>query len=385
MEQEERRATWLELFYDLAFVVAVAVLADRLLEDLSGIAGYLGYFGLLWWLWVSHTYYADRYDTDDLVYRLLAAGQMVAIVVIASSLTGETQSREAFAWGYAAARWFLVVMNWRAYRHVRETRELVRGYLIGFGLAAIVWTASALVPETVRVPVWVVALTIDLATPWVMRRQQAQVPLDVSHLPERFGLFTILVLGESIAAVVVGVTHGTWSVSHVLTAALGIAIATSMWWMYFDNTSGEVVRRAAGVRRTWRPTVWIYTHCALAAAVAGLGVALEVAVAEAGTGVAGADGRWLLVGSVAMALGTMALIQYAALTPEGPQRTNAVALNRLAGIPLVLLLGLLSGSDPLWLTGGVFAVCVAEIVADWRIRERFAPAMTASILEQLPE
>jgi hypothetical protein len=81
----------------------------------------------------------------------------------------------------------------------------------------------------------------------------------------------------------------------------------------------------------------------------------------------------------------MALIQFAALTPEGPQRTNAVALNRLAGIPLVLLLGLLSGSDPLWLTGGVFAVCVAEIVADWRIRERFAPAMTASILEQLPE
>lgn len=103
MDQEERRATWLELFYDLAFVVAVAVLADRLLRDLSGVAAFFGYFDLLWWLWASQTYYADRYDTDDLVYRLLAAGQMVAVVVIASSLSGATESTVAFAWGYAAA------------------------------------------------------------------------------------------------------------------------------------------------------------------------------------------------------------------------------------------------------------------------------------------
>ncbi|HKZ19022.1 MAG TPA: low temperature requirement protein A, partial [Acidimicrobiia bacterium] len=185
MEQEERRATWLELFYDLAFVVAVAVLADRLHGDLSGVASYLGYFGLLWWLWASHTYYADRYDTDDLVYRLLAALQMVAIVVIASALSGATESTAAFAWGYAAARWVLVVMYWRAYRYVEETRGLVKGYLVGFSLAAVVWTASAMLPEAARVTAWVVAISIDLATPWVMRREQARVPLDVSHLPER--------------------------------------------------------------------------------------------------------------------------------------------------------------------------------------------------------
>src|SRR5687768_9689138 len=91
LEHEERRATWLELFYDLAYVVAVAVLAERLLHDMTGVGAFLGYFGLLWWLWASHTYYADRYDTDDLVYRLLAAGQMVAVVVIASALSGATE------------------------------------------------------------------------------------------------------------------------------------------------------------------------------------------------------------------------------------------------------------------------------------------------------
>ncbi|MGH3649986.1 MAG: low temperature requirement protein A, partial [Acidimicrobiia bacterium] len=111
-EEGGRSATWLELFYDLAFVVAVAVLAGRLLDNVSltGLASYFGYFVLLWWLWASHTYYADRYDTDDLVYRLLAAGQMTAVVVIAASLSpGEASSTRAFAFGYATSRVLLLL------------------------------------------------------------------------------------------------------------------------------------------------------------------------------------------------------------------------------------------------------------------------------------
>lgn len=369
MEQEERRATWLELFYDLAFVVAVAVLADRLLRDLSGVASFFGYFALLWWLWASHTYYADRYDTDDLVYRLLAAGQMVAVVVIASSLSGATESTVAFAWGYAASRWILVVMYWRAYRYVVETRDLVRGYLIGFGLAAVVWTASALVAEEFRVVLWVIALSIDLATPWVMRRRQALVPFDVSHLPERFGLFTILVLGESIAAVVAGVAHASWSLSHVITAATGIGIATAIWWMYFDNASGAVVRRSAAIRHTWRPTAWIYTHLLLAAALAALGVALEVAVAGAGAEPMESAHRWLLVGSVVVAFASMAFIQFSTVTDRTAPRADAVAVNRIGGIPFLIGIGLLSTLEPRWVALGVLAVCAGEVVADWRVSE----------------
>lgn len=252
-----RSATWLELFYDLAFVIAVAVVAGRLLNDVSwtGLGSFFGYFALLWWLWASHTYYADRYDTDDLVYRLLAAGQMVAIVVIAAALSpDESASGRAFAWGYAVSRILLLAMYWRAYRHVEETRGLVRGYLVGFGLAAVVWTASAIVPDESRIALWAGALAIDLATPWIMRKQQARVPFDVSHLPERFGLFTILVLGESIAALVVGLSHREWAATPVTTVAMGMGLATALWWLYFDNAKGSVVRRDAEVTRTWRPT-----------------------------------------------------------------------------------------------------------------------------------
>jgi low temperature requirement protein LtrA len=361
-----RTATWLELFYDLVFVVAVAIVAGRLLGDVTwtGMASFFGYFALLWWLWASHTYYADRYDTDDLVYRLLAAGQMVAIVVIAAALSpNEASSTRAFAFGYAASRILLLVMYWRAYRHVAETRVLVRGYLIGFGAAALVWTASAFVTDDARVAFWVVALTIDLATPWVMRREQARVPLDVSHLPERFGLFTILVLGEAIAAVIMGLGHSHWAVLPTLAAALGVGAATALWWLYFDNARGAVVRRDATVRRTWRPTVWIYCHLPLAAGLAATGVALEMAVAEAGHGPMPFTDRWLLVGSVSVIFLCLATIQLAATPPEGgPGRSIVWA--RFVGIPFLLVMGLFSSLESQWVALGVLGVCVAEIVSD---------------------
>jgi low temperature requirement protein LtrA len=367
MEQEKKRsATWLELFYDLAFVVGVAVLSGRLLGAITGptLASYFAYFALLWWLWASHTYYADRYDTDDLVYRLVATGQMLAVVVIAAALAGAETSTAAFAVGYAAARWLLVVMYWRAHRHVPDTRTLVRGYLVGFGSAAILWTAAIFVPDAARFALWAMALAIDLATPWVMRREQAKVPLDVSHLPERFGLFTILVLGESISAVVTGLAHTSWTGAPIVASAGAIGVATAFWWMYFDNTRGRVVRRDPTVRRAWRPTAWLYTHLPLAASLAALAVALERAINEAGHASMHTSDRWFLVGTAAVVLGSMALIQFA--SSEGPddRRTRGIVINRLVGIPAVLLLGLFSSPEPQWMVIGVLGVTVAELVGD---------------------
>ena len=117
-EESERTATWLELFYDLVFVAAVAMMGIRLAHEVSwmGVASYLAYFALVWWLWASHTFYADRYDTDDLIYRLVAAMQMVAIAFIAASLSSDelAASTVAFAAAYAAARILLLALYARA-------------------------------------------------------------------------------------------------------------------------------------------------------------------------------------------------------------------------------------------------------------------------------
>jgi low temperature requirement protein LtrA len=166
LDEEERAATWLELFYDLVFVAAVAVLGGRILDDPSwtGVLTYSAYFGLLWWLWSSHTFYADRFDTDDLAYRLLATAQIIAIVVLAASLTADSASTLAFAIGYATARLILLGLYARAYIHVEVAQNLIAGYLKGFGIAAILWVTAIFVPEPWRFWVWGLALAVDLRT-----------------------------------------------------------------------------------------------------------------------------------------------------------------------------------------------------------------------------
>jgi low temperature requirement protein LtrA len=367
LEESERTATWLELFYDLAFVAAVAMMGTRLVHDVTwaSIASYLAYFALVWWLWASHTFYADRYDTDDLIYRFLAGAQMVGVALIAVSVSlGEAGSTMVFALGYTAVRLILLVLYARAYRHVVETRELVRGYLIGFGSASALWLVSIVVPEPYRFWLWGIAFAVDLATPYVLRRVQAAAPLDVSHLPERFGLFTILVLGESIVAVTVGLSHVSWQWSTTLVGILGLGIATCLWWINFDHLEGSVVRRR-GDRRNWRPTVWIYSHLPLAIGLAMLGVSVEIAIVAADHGHDYHDAeRWLLVGSIALALAAMAAIQVASVRSGGEQLRRSVILNRLVGIPVVLLIGLIPGIGAVWTMALVTAVCSGEIVAD---------------------
>ena len=368
LEESERTATWLELFYDLAFVAAVAMMGTRLVHDVSwsSIASYLGYFALVWWLWASHTFYADRYDTDDLIYRLLAGAQMVGVALIAVSVSlGEAGSTVVFALGYTAVRLILLVLYARAHRHVVETRELVRGYLIGFGSASVLWLASIFVPEPYRFWLWAIAFAVDLSTPYVLRRVQAAAPLDVSHLPERFGLFTILVLGESIVAVTVGLSHVSWQLSTTLVGILGLGTATCLWWINFDHLEGSVVRRR-GDRRNWRPTVWIYSHLPLAIGLAMLGVSVEIAIVAADQGHEyHAAERWLLVGSIALALSAMAAIQVASVRSDREELRRSVIINRLVGIPIVLLIGLVPGIGAVWTMALVTAVCTGEIIADF--------------------
>lgn len=359
--EEDRTATWLELFYDLAFVVAVAVLGGRLAaaHSASDVFIYLGYFVLIWWLWASHTFYADRYDTDDVVYRILATVQLAAVAVIAASISSEeSASTMAFAVGYTIARFALLAMYWRARRHVLETRILVNGYLLGHGIAASIWVISILVQEPTRYVLWAIALVIDLATPYLMRREQAKVPLDVSHLPERFGLFTILVLGESIAATVVGLSHHVWSTDSTFTGMMALVIATSIWWLYFDNVEGMVVRRDPGQRRAWRPTVWIYSHLGIAAGLGIVSVGLEHAIVGSGEGSYGDFDRWLLVIGASLTLASLALTHFASGTAATNRQHNEVAVARLVGAGLILVLGLFT-----FMTAGgvVLAIAVALV------------------------
>jgi low temperature requirement protein LtrA len=137
-----------------------------------------------------------------------------------------------------------------------------------------------------------------------------------------------------------------------------------LWWINFEHLDGSVIRRR-GEGKNWRPTVWIYSHLPLAAALAVFGVSVELAIvgADHGHGYAGSS-RWLLVVSVALAFASMASIQLASVRPRQEHLRQSAIRARLAGIPLVLIIGLIPGLGAVWTMVLVAAVCTGEVLAD---------------------
>ena len=356
-------------------MVAVAALGHRLLVNhtWSGAAAFVGLFIPLWWSWASFTFYADRFDTDDLGQRLLAVAQMVAIALMAASISGdESDSSFVFALSYLLAKAVLLGMYVRAYRHIPASRNLVAGYLRGFTLGAVPWVISLWVPEPWRYVLWGVGLVIDVATPFVLRRIQAKVPLSVTHLPERFGLFTILVLGESIAATVAGLGVIGWERDATIGLVIGVITATGLWWLYFDNLEGSVVRRRAGQQTAWMPTVWIYGHLPLAIGLTASGIGLEFLVAQEGESL-----RWVAIVGVIVAFISMAIIQIA--TERQDQRRSVVQASiRLTAAFAVLGIGFMSGA---WATNTILAalalMCAVQIAIDLALAYREVTPETA--------
>ena len=164
-DEGHRQATWLELFYDLVFVVAVGQLGHRLAEhhDAAGVWAFIGLFIPLWWMWASYTFYADRYDTDDLGQRVLAVAQMVSIALMAASI-GQEGSETAFAVAFVLSWLVLLAMYWRAYRHVESSQTLVQGYLQGFGTGLLFWVISIWVPAPAKYFLWAIGLAVQLYT-----------------------------------------------------------------------------------------------------------------------------------------------------------------------------------------------------------------------------
>jgi len=377
--EAERSATWLELFYDLVFVVAVANLGHRLLVDTTWetVFGYVGLFIPLWWAWASYSFYADRYDTDDLGQRLLAVVQMLAIALMAVSISGDTaDSTRAFAIANVIAWIVLIAMYTRARRHVEGTRDLVTGYIKGFSLATAIWFVSIFVQPPWRYWMWAIGQFISMYTPYYFRKIQAKVPLDASHLPERFGLFTILVLGESIAATVAGLAHEGWETSPVIAAMIGVVIASSLWWLYFDNLDGRVVRRRPEQAKTWKPTVWLFSHLPLAIALVAAGVGMENLIEHTTEELPTAE-RWLVLGGAAAALVAMALLHLATVSDNELRRDPLRARIRIASAAVLVLIAFASSgltSVPIALL--VMLVLVGQVAADVAIQDRAAKAAT---------
>ena len=317
---QSRRASWLELFFDLIFVAAVAQVGVPLGGDYTvhGLVRYGLMFLLIWWAWLGHTMYSTRFDADDVLQRLLTLLQIFAAAAMAANAKSAFDSRDSagFAAAYAVLRAVLVVQYLRA-RRLRETRRLTTLYAVGFGVAALLWAVAAIFAAPTRFWLWAAALVIDLGTPWLAVRHTHKCPPDAEHLPERFGLLTIILLGESVASVMRGMeSQDMWSPSAAISAFTGLSLAFGYWWWYFDGARGAAKRHVTSNRKTLLFQIWSYAHLPLYLCVAIVGVGVEHVISLPQGAHLHREDAWILTCAAAA---LMAMLTVIGLTSDGTQ------------------------------------------------------------------
>ncbi len=302
-----RHATWLELFYDLVFAVAVSALGSRLSMNVSPLhlVQFVALFVPVWWAWCGHTVYDTRFDTDDLFQRLATFGMMLAASGMAIFIPQAFEGKAAFfAASFVIARVCLLILYMRARYYVPEAHAITDLYLKGFSIGAGLWAISIFVPPPFCYILWTIGLAVDLATPWFgMRSVLRPAPLDTTHLPERFASFTIIVLGEIVLVIITGVATDKVLPLSLAAAALAFCVAVCIWWNYFTFLDEAPYKNNLG---TGQP--YIYTHLFILIGLTIIGIGLGRAVEEATHPILTAETRELLsVGVTVWVFAAMAL------------------------------------------------------------------------------
>jgi low temperature requirement protein LtrA len=362
-----RKVTWLELFFDLIFVAAVAQVAEPLREHYSvaGVIRFATLFALIWWAWTGYTIFATRFDADDGVQRLLTLVQMFVVAVMAANAEDDLDSRSSagFAAAYAVLRLVLVAQYFRA-RHLPDARPLTTRYIVGHGTAALIWLASAVTPAPLRYVLWLAAFAIDLGTPWLALPHTVKVPPDPAHLPERFGLFTLILLGEGIVAVMHGMkSQADWTPAAASSAFLGIALLFLMWWWYFDVAAAASERLVRSRVDALRFHVWSYAHFPFYVGLVVTGVGVQRIVTAAA--------RWSLAGAEAVLMTSAAAVVMVAMAAITATMSHGRTMLRGAGPALVssvlaVTLGIgaaISPLAPLTLIVGLITLCSIQALS----------------------
>jgi low temperature requirement protein LtrA len=294
VDEPHRVSSQLELLFDLTFVVAVAALTAQLAHRIAdghagaGIVPFLQVFFAIWWAWMNFTWFASSYDTDDVVYRLLTMLQMAGVLVLAAGAPAAADDSDyrAVTLGYFIMRIGLVAQWLRVGVEDHASRRTALRYAAGITIVQVGWIlrlflsdAGALPPSS-QLPLFAILAVLELAVPrWAERARATN--WHPHHIAERYGLFTIILLGESVLAAATGVQEAlhTAEISgpFITIAVSSLVLLFALWWLYFLEPAGE----ALGDRRH-RSYLWGYGHYGIFAALTALGAGLEVAVEQTG-------------------------------------------------------------------------------------------------------
>jgi low temperature requirement protein LtrA len=282
-DEGRRASTPLELLFDLCFVVAVALAGSSLHHAVAdghlgtAVLGYLSVFFAIWWAWMNFTWFASAYDCDDVPYRLATLVQIAGALILAAGVPRAFNGRDfaVITLGYVIMR-LAVVGQWlRAGLTDTTRRRTAFRYAIGVTACQAGWVARLALPARWGLVSFGVLVVAELLVPlWAERG--APIAWHPGHIAERYGLFTLIVLGETVAAATTAMQSaldtGHRTADLVTLAASGLVTVFAMWWLYFAEPAEELL---TSLRVAFR---WGYGHLLIFSAAAAVGAGLQVAV-----------------------------------------------------------------------------------------------------------
>ncbi|MDR6118367.1 low temperature requirement protein LtrA [Aeromicrobium sp. SORGH_AS981] len=281
--EDGRVASTLELFFDLVFVVAVSVasvqLHHQLTEDhvVDGLVSYAMVFFAIWWAWMNFTWFATSFAVDDWLYRVLTFVQMAGVLVLAAGIQPvfEDDDLRLVIVGYVIMRVAMVAQWLRAARADETTRRTCLTYAAGISLVQVLWIAVLVLPGAAVPVAFVVLLLAELAVPVVAERRET-TPWHPHHVTERYALFTLILLGESLlgsANAVLEALHDDTALVPLLSVALLAFVTTAaLWWIYFWPPHHRAITSLASSLR------YGYVHYVVFAAAGALSAGIEVEI-----------------------------------------------------------------------------------------------------------
>ena len=281
--EPHRVATPLELFFDLVFVVAIAQAGSGLhhavahQQVVEGVIRYAMVFFAIWWAWMNFTWFASAYDSDDVPYRVTVFLQMTGALILTAGIPAMFASQDFTLGvaGYVVMRLAMVAQWLRAARGDPIHRSAARRYALGIGLVQVAWVLWLLLPGEYLRLAFVAFAGMELAIPaWAERA--GMTPWHPHHITERYGLMTIIVLGESVLAATLATEEALASGSALKGLAPqiggGLLIVYALWWLYFYRPVHDHLTSLG------RAMTWGYGHYLVFASAAAVGAGLAVAL-----------------------------------------------------------------------------------------------------------
>jgi low temperature requirement protein LtrA len=374
---EERRTSPVELLWDLVFVFAVTQVTALISHELTwaGLGRGMLVLALVWWAWAAFVWAANAQDTGAPTLRLFLLLAMVLTFVAGLALPHAYEDEApVFAIAYAGVRLLHLALYADASRRGNASWRAIAGFGITVVIGMALLVAGAFAGSTAQIVLWCAAVAIDYAGPaWLTReRLRGLQRVAVAHFAERYSLFIIICLGESIVAIGVGASEEEFDAELIAMVGLGLLITVALWWTYFDRFAAIAEER---LRTHHDPVLaaadaYSYLHLVLVAGIITFAVGVKLAVHDVREPLDDAT-RLALCGGVALYL-----VGHVAF---GLRMVGSVGWEKLAAGAALLVLSAAGADMPAWTLAGAVTVllwlmCAFETLTARAALARPAPA-----------